>query len=114
MSGISTHVLNTTSGAAAAGVAVILEHEATAGRWRVLANTKTDEDGRVKNLLAPGFKLTKGLYRLRFETGAYWRNAGVECFHPRVEVVFEIADAVRHHHVPLLVSPFGFTTYRGT
>ena len=114
MSGISTHVLDVSRGIAAAGVPIILEHEATANRWRVVTNTKTDDDGRVKELLTPGTKLAPGAYRLRFETGAYWKHAKLECFHPRVEVAFSVVDVKRHYHVPLLVSPFGYTTYRGT
>jgi len=114
MSGISTHVLDVTRGVAAAGVPIVLEHEAVSGRWRVLANTKTDEDGRVKELLPPGTKLAAGTYRLKFETGAYFKHLKMEHFHPRAEVTFTVVDVKRNYHVPLLAGPFGYTTYRGT
>ncbi len=114
MSGISTHVLDTSRGIAAAGVAVTLEREETAGRWANIATTKTDADGRVKSLLPAGTALGAANYRLRFETGAYFAATGAPCFFPRVEVTFTVADAARHHHVPLLASPFGYSTYRGT
>ena len=114
MSGISTHVLDTSRGTPAAGVAVTLERDAGGGRWATLASTKTDADGRVKTLLPDGTTLSAATYRLRFESGAYFRASGAACFHPRVEIVFDVTDASKHHHVPLLISPFGYTTYRGT
>lgn len=113
MSGISTHILDTSRGVAAAGVRVVLEQE-QAGKWVQLADTRTDADGRVKNLVPPSAALAAGNYRVRFATGAYWVNLGVSAFHPHVEVVFTVTDAAKHHHVPLLLSPFGYTTYRGT
>ncbi|HMN40271.1 MAG TPA: hydroxyisourate hydrolase [Phycisphaerales bacterium] len=114
MSGISTHILDTSRGVPAAGVRVVLEKEAPGGIWKILADTRTDADGRVKSLLAPGNDLVAASYRMRFATGAYWTGQGIEAFHPHVEVAFLISDPARHHHVPLLVSPFGYTTYRGT
>ena len=114
MSGISTHVLDTTRGLPAAGIPVILEHEAVANRWRVIINTKTDEDGRITSLLPAGTKLATGSYRLRFETGAYFKHHKLDHFHPRVEVAFTITDIKRKYPIPLLVSPFGYTTYRGS
>lgn len=114
MSGLSTHILDTSRGVAAAGVRVVLERESSGGIWTILADTRTDTDGRIKNLIAPGNPLVAGAYRLRFATGDYWANQGLAAFHPHIEVVFTITDANTHHHVPLLVSPFGYTTYRGT
>lgn len=114
MSGISTHILDTSRGVAAAGVRVVLEKEGPGAKWAGVTDTRTDLDGRVKNLLPLGTALTAGTYRVRFATGAYWTSQGVTAFHPHVEVVFVIGDASKHHHVPLLVSPFGYTTYRGT
>ena len=113
MSGISTHVLDVSRGVAAEGVGVVLER-AGGGSWTVVTDAATDVDGRVKALLPAGGALAVGEYRLRFATGAYWRGVGVETFHPVVEVTFTVVDAARHHHVPLLVSPFGYSTYRGT
>jgi len=114
MSGISTHVLDTSRGVAAAGVGVTLEREEATGRWTAIASTKTDADGRVKSLLHTASSLVAATYRLRFETGAYFGAVGVKTFFPHVEVVFVISDGTKHHHVPLLISPFGYSTYRGT
>lgn len=114
MSGISTHILDTSRGQAAAGVSLTLEAAETTGAWTTLTRTTTDADGRVKALLPPGVMLRTGMYRLRFEVGAYFRRNNVEAFFPHVEVVFQVTDAARHHHVPLLINPFGYSTYRGT
>ena len=114
MSGISTHILDTSRGVAAAGVAVSLEVQAASGQWSLLTSTRTDADGRAKALLPAGTPLAAATYRLRFETGAYFAAAGVKAFFPHVEVAFTVLDAARHHHVPLLISPFGYSTYRGT
>lgn len=113
MSTISTHVLDTSRGVAAARVHVMLERETSKEEWAALADAFTDADGRIKALLPPG-SLQAGTYRLTFETGAYWAAQNIACFHPLIEVTFTIADAARHYHVPLLVSPFGYSTYRGT
>src|SRR5205807_1787228 len=81
--------------------------------WGPLARARTDGDGRVRAW--PGApEPAPGVHRLTFATGAYFGAAGVEAFHPEVSVVFRVADAAAHHHVPLLLSPFGYTTYRGT
>jgi 5-hydroxyisourate hydrolase len=114
MSGISTHVLDTSRGLAAQGVAVTLERQEAAGGWLAITSTKTDADGRVKSLLPAGTPLVVGTYRLGFETGTYFSAAGIKAFFPRVDVVFAVADPTRHYHVPLLLSPFGYSTYRGT
>lgn len=109
MSSLSTHVLDTASGRPARGVPVFLERSVS-GRWRRLGQGRTDADGRVKNFLSPG-KLSLGMYRLRFDTAAYFK--GKPAFYPEVSVVFWVKDS-RHHHVPLLLSPFGYSTYRGS
>lgn len=114
MSGLSTHILDTSRGTPAAGVAVTLERQGAGGAWTALHNARTDADGRVKALLPAGGTLGPGVHRLRFETGAYFSAQGVHSFYPHVEVVFDIADVSRHHHVPLLISPFGYSTYRGS
>ena len=113
MSGITTHVLDLKSGLPARAVAVRLEIR-SADRWMSLGDRVTDDDGRVRDFIAPGAKLDAGLYRLTFRTGEYFRAQGTAAFHPEVAVTFEITDASRHHHVPLLISPFGYTTYRGS
>ena len=112
MSGISTHVLDTSAGKPAAGVAVTLERW-EAGAWVLLASAETDAEGRVKPLL-PGDDVRSGKHRLTFETEEYFRVAGQDTLYPEVVVVFAVAGDAADYHVPLLVSPFGFTTYRGT
>ena len=105
---ISTHILDAALGCPAAGVAVRLE-DATG---LALGEAVTDDDGRVADL-APG-PLDVGDYRLRFDTGGYFSAAGRDAFYPEVVVAFTIADAAQHYHVPLLLSPFAYSTYRGS
>jgi 5-hydroxyisourate hydrolase len=81
--------------------------------WRVLGTGLTDADGRVSGLLAAG-KLEARTYRLSFETGAYYRAQGRPGFYPRVDIIFEVVETTDHYHVPLLLSPFGYSTYRGS
>lgn len=109
MSLVTTHVLDTSTGTPAAGLTVVLER--LHGDPPVLASADTDGDGRVRELGPP--VLEPGGYRLRFNTGAYFVERGVASFHPEVSVTFEVGDA-DHYHVPLLLSPFGYTTYRGS
>ena len=104
MTSLSTHVLDTALGRPAAGVVVTVAIQKGNG-WQELAKAKTDADGRVAALLADGALQRGATYRLRFEVATP--------FYPYVEVVFTAADA-RHHHVPLLISPFGYSTYRGS
>jgi 5-hydroxyisourate hydrolase len=113
MSGISTHVLDLTLGKPAVGVHVRLEREDD-GVWREVARGETDADGRIKSLLPPGEPLQSGRFRLGFETGAYFRSLGSGCFHPYIEIAFEVRDAGEHYHVPLLVTPHSYSTYRGS
>jgi 5-hydroxyisourate hydrolase len=111
---ITAHVLDTAEGRPARGLGVRLDVAAEGGgAWTVLAERATDQDGRVHDLLAAG-ALTAGSYRLTFETGAYFRSGGRPTFYPRVEVVFDVVAPDEHHHIPLLLSPFGYTTYRGS
>jgi len=109
---ITTHVLDTAQGCPARGMAVKLELQ-DRGAWLELAAGQTDADGRLMDLLAPG-RLETRAYRLTFDTGAYFRAAGRPAFYPRVEVTFEVSAPDEHHHIPLLLSPFGFSTYRGS
>lgn len=114
MSGISTHVLDTAAGLPAADVRVLLERQVTDGDgWEELASRRTDADGRVADLL-PGDAVEAGRHRIRFEVGAYFEARGIEAFYPYAEVVFTVREARQHYHVPLLLSPFGYTTYRGS
>lgn len=113
MSAITTHVLDTARGVPAAGVGVVLERQHDSG-WDVIGSGRTDADGRQRALLPDTVPATAGIYRLRFDTGAYFAAQAVTAFFPQVTVTFEVADGRAHHHVPLLVSPFGYTTYRGS
>lgn len=108
MSAVSTHVLDAATGRPAAGMAVRLLDGAGAR----LAEASTDEDGRVAGL-GPA-RLAPGEYRLELETGAWFSAAGVEAFYPRVCVDFRVTDAAALYHVPLLLSPFAYSTYRGS
>jgi 5-hydroxyisourate hydrolase len=103
---LSTHVLDIGAGRPATGVAVVLESSA----GEVLADACTDTDGRVGSL---GEELAPGDYRIRFDTGAWFADAGVQAFYPEVTVSFTIG-ADEHFHVPLLLSPYGYSTYRGS
>jgi 5-hydroxyisourate hydrolase len=114
MAGISTHVLDLSTGDPAAGVEVTLELWSEGEGWWVLGSATTDDDGRLRDLVPAGRRLLPGTYRLTFASGTYFRNRGVESFHPEVTIVFRVRDASRHHHVPLLIAPWGYTTYRGT
>jgi 5-hydroxyisourate hydrolase len=114
MSTISTHVLDTALGRPAIGVAVALEQIDANGAVTQIGAGTTDLDGRLRDMLPPGHSLAAGDYRLRFSTGAYLEHAGHDVFFPTVTVEFRVADAKSHYHVPLLLSPFGYSTYRGS
>jgi 5-hydroxyisourate hydrolase len=107
VTGITTHVLDTARGCPAAGVAVALERSDGDG-WQVLAREPTDGDGRCRSLFTE--VPSRGRYRLRFDTGAYMPGG----FYPEVTVAFEVDGEQPHYHVPLLLSPFGYSTYRGS
>jgi len=113
MSGITTHVLDTASGRPAAGVAVRLEKQ-KGESWQLLGTGQTDGDGRLRELLAPDYALMQGTYRITFETGAYFSRIGVKTFFPSASIIFTVEDPAQHFHVPLLLSPFGYSTYRGS
>ncbi|REK10944.1 MAG: hydroxyisourate hydrolase [Planctomycetota bacterium] len=109
---ISTHVLDTSIGRPAGGLEFELARQNAEGNWDVLVERATDDDGRAGDLRAdaqpPG-----GVFRLTFATGAYFKRMGVDTFYPQVSVEFR-ASPDEHYHVPLLVSPFGYSTYRGS
>lgn len=112
MSQVTTHVLDISAGKPAAGVLVILEVE-KAGGWKEVSREGTDADGRARNLLAPG-SLVEGTYRLTFHTKTYFASGGITGLFPAIVVVFEVRDAKEHYHIPLLLSPFGYSIYRGS
>jgi len=109
---ISTHVLDTARGRPAAGVAVTLSVQDARG-WRELNRATTDADGRIATLLPAAPPAAGATFRLHFEVGEYFTAHGEAAFYPYIEVVFTSHDD-GHYHVPLLVSPFGYSTYRGT
>ncbi|KAM9182869.1 5-hydroxyisourate hydrolase-like [Mergus octosetaceus] len=111
---LTTHVLNTATGLPAARLALRLAQLQEPGaQWRELAQRWTDEDGRCLPLLPPG-QAKAGTYKLRFETAEYWESLGYTSFYPFVEVVFIITDPAQKLHIPLLISPYSYTTYRGS
>ena len=108
MSSVSTHILDTARGAPAAGVKVILEAQGSAN-WKHLGEERTDANGRIATFVPKDTSLAPGVYRLRFDSAAYQRG-----FFPEVVVIFLIENEAQHYHVPLLLSPFGYSTYRGS
>ena len=113
MSAITTHVLDTSRGRPAEGVPAILAIEAPDG-WKLLGKGMTNADGRISDLLPEDFAVEAGVYRLVFNTGKYFAAQKLESFYPLVTVVFRIEEPAQHYHVPLLLSPFGYSTYRGS
>lgn len=105
---LTTHVLNTATGEPAVGVAVALSDAA----GTTLAEARTNADGRLDAPLPVAE--TSAIYTLTFQTADYFEAGGESCFYPAVSVHFEITDPTKHHHVPLLISPFGYSTYRGS
>ncbi len=110
MSQVTTHVLDSVAGTPATGIAVTLLRRGAEG-WEPVAQGLTNEDGRVPELGPEA--LDKGVYQVRFETGVYFAKKHVETFYPEVEIAFSVTDA-SHYHVPLLLSPFAYSTYRGS
>ena len=113
MSGLTTHVLDLALGRPASGVTVRLSRRSSAGDWTLVAERVTDDDGRVKDFLT-GAALEPGRYLMTFHTGDYFKGRNERSFHPEVPVVFDVSDPAQHYHVPLLLSPFGYSTYRGS
>ena len=111
MTRITSHVLDTSAGRPASGLAVRLERSGPGGA-APLASATTDGDGRVRDWLPAG--VPAGRYRLVFETGAWFRATGRETLYPDVVIEFEVLDGSSHYHLPLLLSPFGYSTYRGS
>ena len=107
MSPITTHVLDTARGRPAAGIPVTLEYS-TGGQWIAVGSGTTGSDGRIADLVPAGVQLRTGDYRIVFVTAAF------SPFYPRVEVTFVVGNPSEHYHIPLLLSPFGYSTYRGS
>ena len=109
---ITTHVLDTAAGRPGRGIAIELER-VEHGSWHLVGGGVTDDDGRLRSL-TPAGPVPAGTYRIRFQTGAYFQAQGQAGFFPVVEIQFTVVDGTQHHHVPLLLSPFGYSTYRGS
>jgi 5-hydroxyisourate hydrolase len=114
MSAITTHVLDTARGRPAGGVRVSLEQVDGKDQWARVGQGVTDTDGRLRTLMPESARPVPGLYRLLFDTRDYYAHLGIDAFFPFVTVTFEVADGADHYHLPLLLSPFGYTTYRGS
>jgi 5-hydroxyisourate hydrolase len=114
VTGISTHILDIAQGLPARNVPVRLERRDASGVWRLLAAARTDQDGRCAQLLPESQALTPGDYRLSFETAAYFAARKLDGLYPSIEITFHVRDGEVRFHIPLLLSPNGYTTYRGT
>jgi 5-hydroxyisourate hydrolase len=110
---ISTHVLDTSIGRPAASITVHLQRQNGAA-WVHVSRAVTDHDGRVTALLPPNSPPGAGGYRLTFDVGDYFEARGVESFYSKVSIDFMVRDGASHYHVPLLLSPYGYSTYRGS
>lgn len=111
MSQITTHILDTTLGKPATGVTIVLF--AQESEWTEIAKGVTNKDGRIADILPAGEVLPAGIYKMKFLTQDYFKKNSVEPFYPFIEIVFSISSA-EHYHIPLLLNPFGYTTYRGS
>ena len=114
MKRISTHILDVVHGKPAKNVPVRLEKQNAPGDWRLLTSGRTDRDGRCAQLLPEGDELSAGVYRLSFDTGSYHAAQNIAALYPVVEVTFQVRDGESNLHIPLLLSPNGYTTYRGS
>ncbi len=113
MNRISTHILDLHRGQPASGVPVRLEREIEAGAWQLVNSARTDPDGRCPQLLS-GNELPAGVYRLVFDTAAYFAANQLETLYPRIEIIFRARESESHYHIPLLLNANGYTTYRGS
>lgn len=111
---ISTHILDTAQGVPAAGVDVSLAYLDEDGSWLDLGTGPTNDDGRIDEMVPRSFAFRAGMYRLSFATSHYFAFAGLNAIWPVIPIVFEVNDAKEHHHIPLLLSPYGYSTYRGS
>ncbi len=111
---ISVHVLDQSQGRPAEGIPVTLEIRGLTSLWKQLGQERTDPDGRSTNLHPAGLRMQTGTYRLNFDVAGYFRARHLASFFPEVHVVFTVQDVTQHYHIPLLLSPFGYSVYRGS
>ena len=114
MSAITTHVLDISIGRPAAGVPVKLDRQTNDGLWEPIGCQKTDDNGRARDLMPEGRSLTAAVHRLTFDVGSYFKDKQIEGFYQEVVIAFTVNEPSQHYHVPLLLSPFGYSTYRGS
>jgi len=110
---LSVHVLNLVSGVPSPGIEVTLERH-QGDTWQPLAQGTTNEQGRIAELFPAGSPLTQGQYRVVFKTGDYYKRLQQDTFFPEIPVIFDVRQTGQHYHIPLLLSPYGFSTYRGS
>ena len=113
MSQITTHVLDTSIGQPAEGIRIMLQEEIEEEVWNDVAIGVTNSDGRIANFIAKDRTIQPGIYRMHFDIRSYFETHNKKVFYPEVVVMFEISNT-RHYHIPLLLSPFGYSTYRGS
>jgi 5-hydroxyisourate hydrolase len=114
MSAITTHILDTSTGRPASGIDVLLEVQRGPSNWALVGSGASDADGRLRTLTPTGPPLEPATYRLIFHTRAYFQRSAADTFYPQVVVVFDVVNSEADYHVPLLLSPFGYSTYRGS
>jgi 5-hydroxyisourate hydrolase len=112
MSQLTTHILDTTKGKPAQGVSIVLYQQKN-NDWTELAKGITNADGRIPNFLPKETLVEPGIYKMKFEVKAYFDKEGIASLYPYVEIVFDITTK-EHYHIPLLLNPFGYSTYRGS
>ena len=112
MSQITTHILDTSIGKPVQGISIALEQK-NSENWLKISEGITNPDGRLSDMVPKEKILPKGIYRLSFDTASYFKNQNIKTFYPQVTIEFEITDS-SHYHVPLLLNPFGYSTYRGS
>lgn len=109
---LSSHILDINTGSPAAGVTIELYKMGECGSWEYIAQSTTDQNGRVKDFLPEDGKDNRGVYKLCFKVEPYFNKQNISPFYPFIDVVFQIKDS-NHYHVPIVLSPFGYSTYRG-
>ena len=114
MSSITTHILDTSQGCPGANILVRLEQQKTDESWWELSSETTDNDGRIIDFLVEENVLGTGIYQIIFEIAPYFENQGISFFYPEIVIRFLVSHPEQHYHIPLLLSPFGYSTYRGS
>lgn len=111
---ITTHVLNTTKGRPASGIKVELYKMNESNKWDKLGAGTTDADGRINDLISKETVISPGTYRMTFDVGSYFQTQNIDSFYTSIPIAFTINNPDQHFHIPLLLSPFGYSTYKGS